>query len=181
MSRIGKQPIPTPPGVSVKIDGQEVSVKGPKGELKRTVHPVLQVAQENGAIVVKRASDEPNVKALHGLTRTLISNMVVGVSQGYERTLDIVGVGYRATQQGKNIVLQIGKSHPVEVVAPPGLELRAEGQNRLHVSGTDKELVGLWAAKIRKVRPPDKYKGKGIRYAGEKVTLKPGKTAAKKA
>ncbi|MBI3743427.1 MAG: 50S ribosomal protein L6 [Chloroflexi bacterium] len=181
MSKIGKQPVTIPQGVTVKIDGQEIVVKGPKGELKRKVHPLLQIAQENGKVVVKRVNDETSAKEVHGLTRTLVNNMMIGASQGYQKTLDIVGVGYRGTQQGKNILLQVGKSHPVEVVPPEGVVLRAEGQNRLHVSGVDKELVGLWAAKIRKVRPPDKYKGKGVRYAGEQVHLKPGKTAAKKA
>lgn len=175
MSRIGKQPVQTPKNVQVQVEGSTVTMKGPKGELKRTFDPLMKITLKDGVIVVERTGSDNKARALHGLTRTLINNMVIGVSQGYHKSLDIVGVGYRASQQGKNITLQLGFSHPVEVKAPPGIELQVEGQNRLHVRGPEKELVGLVAAKIRRLRPPDRYKGKGVRYSGEEVHLKPGK------
>ncbi len=179
MSRIGKLPIPTPSGVEVKIEGSTVSVKGPKGELSRSIDPAMQVEAREGVITVRRPNDQKRSKAMHGLTRSLINNMVVGVSEGYQKSLDIVGIGYRATQQGPNITLQVGFSHLVEVRPLPGIELQVEGQTRLHVRGIEKETVGLMAAKIRRVRPPDRYKGKGIRYAGEQVRLRPGKGGKK--
>ena len=177
MSRVGKVPIPVPSGVEVKINGSTITVKGPKGELTKTFDPILSIDQESNEVLVTRPNDEKKARSLHGLTRSLINNMVIGVSDGYQRTLDIVGVGYRATQQGPNITLQVGLSHLVEVVPPPGIELEAEGQTRIQVRGIEKDVVGQTAAKIRKVRRPDRYKGKGIRYAGENVRLKPGKGA----
>ncbi len=180
MSRIGKQPVQTPANVQVQVQGPTVTIKGPKGQLARTFHPAMKITCENGVIKVERTADDRQQRALHGLTRALLQNMVNGVTQGYQKTLDIVGVGYRVQQTGKNLTLQLGFSHPVVVEPPPGIELQTEGQNRIHVRGPEKELVGLVAAKIRRVRPPDRYKGKGVRYAGEVVKLKPGKGAAKK-
>lgn len=177
MSRVGKVPIPVPSGVEVKIVGSTVTVKGPKGELTKTFDPILSIDQEGNEVRVTRPNDEKKARSLHGLTRSLINNMVIGVTEGYQRTLDIVGIGYRATQQGPNITLQVGLSHLVEIVPPPGIELEAEGQTRIQVRGIEKDVVGQTAAKIRKVRRPDRYKGKGIRYAGENVRLKPGKGA----
>lgn len=175
MSRIGKLPIAVPEGVTVNIRGSEVSVKGPKGELHRSFHPAIAIAMEDGHILVSRPTDQKMYRALHGLTRSLIANMVEGVSKGFERILDIVGVGYRVQQTGDKLLLQIGYSHPVEVSSPAGISLTAEGVNRIKVQGIDKELVGNVAAKIRAIRPPDSYKGKGIRYSGEKIRLKAGK------
>lgn len=175
MSRIGKLPIPVPEGVTVNIRGSEVTVKGPKGELHRSFHPALSIVMEDGYIVVSRPSDQKIYRALHGLTRSLVANMVEGVSKGFERVLDIVGVGYRVQQTGDKLVLQIGYSHPVEISSPPGVSLFAEGANRIKVQGIDKELVGNTASNIRAIRPPDSYKGKGIRYSGEKIRLKAGK------
>lgn len=177
MSRVGKVPVPVPAGVDVKIDGRTLTAKGPKGELARTFSGRMTIEQRDGSVVVTRESDDKEARSLHGLTRSLINNMVVGVSEGYQRSLDIVGVGYRATQQGQDVQLQVGLSHQVEVKPLPGNQLEVEGQTRIHVRGPEKEIVGLQAAKIRKVRPPDRYKGKGIRYAGETVKLKPGKGA----
>ena len=179
MSRIGKVPVSVPQGVEVKIEGASVTIKGPRGELTRSFDKSVTIEQQNGSIVVTRVNDEKRARSMHGLARTLVSNMVTGVSEGYQKSLDIVGVGYRATQAGPNITLQVGLSHQVEVAPLPGLELQVEGQNRIHVRGIAKEIVGLQAAKIRKVRPPDRYKGKGIRYVGEAVHLKPGKGAKK--
>ena len=179
MSRVGKEPIATPAGVDVQVDGQTVTVRGPKGELTREVHPLITVEHADSVITVRRPNDERQARSLHGLTRSLINNMVVGVTEGYQRTLDVVGVGYRVTQQGQNVVFQVGLSHLVEVAPIPGTELEAESQTRLDVRGIDKQAVGHLAAKIRKIRPPDPYKGKGIRYAGEAVHLKPGKGGKK--
>ncbi len=179
MSRVGKVPIPTPAGVDVQIDGQTVTVKGPRGELSREVHSLIAVEHADNTITVSRPNDDRQARSLHGLTRSLINNMVVGVTEGYQRTLDVVGVGYRVTQQGASVVLQVGLSHQVEVVPIAGIELEAESQTRLNVRGIDKQAVGHLAAKIRKIRPPDPYKGKGIRYAGEVVRLKPGKGGKK--
>ena len=177
MSRVGKVPVPVPVGVDVKIEGKTLTAKGPKGELSRTFSELMAIEQRDGSVVVTRKNDDKEARSLHGLTRSLIKNMVVGVSEGYQRSLDIVGVGYRATQQGQEVQLQVGLSHLVEVRPLPGIQLEVEGQTRIHVRGPEKEIVGLQAAKIRKVRPPDRYKGKGIRYAGETVKLKPGKGA----
>ncbi|MCL0102256.1 50S ribosomal protein L6 [Dehalococcoidia bacterium] len=179
MSRVGKKPIPIPNGVSVDIKGTTVTTSGPKGELSRTVAEILKVEHQDNELIVTRPNDEKRSKAMHGLTRSLINNMVVGVSEGYQRSLEIVGVGYRATQQGGGISLQVGYSGPIDISPLPGVELEVEGQNRIHVRGTQKELVGQMAAQIRKIRPPDRYKGKGVRYVGETVQLKPGKGGRK--
>jgi large subunit ribosomal protein L6 len=176
MSRIGKLPIPIPAGVTVNIAGDSVTVKGPKGELKRTLPAEMKIAMEGTNLVVTRPSDNKKHRAYHGLTRTLLANMVEGVSKGFEKTLDIVGVGYRAEKTGDKLMLRLGFSHQVEVTPLPGLTLVVEGINKIKVSGINKEDVGQMAAKIRGLRPPDHYKGKGIRYTGEKVRIKPGKT-----
>jgi large subunit ribosomal protein L6 len=152
-----------------------VRVKGPKGELNRDVHPDIRLHLEDGRLLVTRESDLPKQRALHGLTRALLANMVTGVEQGFTKTLELQGVGYRAQQMGKNIQVAVGFSHPVEVQAPAGITLEVEGTNRIHVRGIDKELVGQTAAEIRKLRPPEPYKGKGIRYEGEHVRRKAGK------
>ena len=175
MSRIGKAPIPVPPGVSVAIEGGQVTVKGPKGELSRRFSPDMAIVLDGDTLTVSRPSDDRLHRSLHGLTRTLIANMVEGVTTGFERALDIVGVGYRAEQQGEKLVLNIGFSHQVEVVPLPGVSLSVEGNNRMKVAGINKEDVGEMAARIRAIRPPDAYKGKGIRYGGEVVRLKAGK------
>jgi large subunit ribosomal protein L6 len=175
MSRIGKQPVEIPSGVQVQVDGQRISVRGPKGELLRDAHPDIRIQLEDGKVTVTRPSDSPFHRALHGLTRALIANMVAGVSNGFTRTLELQGVGYRAQQMGKNIQVAVGYSHPVDVPAPQGIELEVEGTNRIHVRGIDKELVGQTAAEIRSLRPPEPYKGKGIRYEGEYVRRKAGK------
>lgn len=184
MSRIGKQPIVIPQGVQVTVNGSEVTVKGPKGELKRTVHPDITVALKENSLIVSRPSDNKDHKALHGLTRTLIFNMVQGVTKGYEKSLEIMGVGYRAQKTGDKITIQVGFSHPVEIVPPPGITLTLDGQTKIKISGIDKEAVGQFAADVRAIYPPDSYRGKGIKYADEKLRLKPGKagkaTATKK-
>jgi large subunit ribosomal protein L6 len=175
MSRIGKQPVPLAKGVELTIDGSTVKVRGPKGELTRTFPAGIQISVEDGKAIVTRPDDEKQSRALHGLSRSLLANMVTGVSEGYTRTLELQGVGYRATQAGKGVTLAVGYSHPVEVTPPPGIELEVEGTTKLHVRGIDKELVGQVAANIRKVRKPEPYKGKGIRYLGEYVRRKAGK------
>ncbi|HEY33474.1 MAG TPA: 50S ribosomal protein L6 [Dehalococcoidia bacterium] len=175
MSRIGKMPIPVPEGVSVDINKGEVTVKGPKGELRRQFNPVMLIEKREDILTVSRPSDERMHRALHGLTRSLLANMVEGVTKGCERTLEIVGVGYRAEKKGDNLVINIGFSHPVEVKPLPGITLEVVGNNRINVTGIDKEVVGEMAARIRAIRPPDAYKGKGIRYSEEVVRLKPGK------
>ncbi|OGO51460.1 MAG: 50S ribosomal protein L6 [Chloroflexi bacterium RBG_16_68_14] len=175
MSRIGKQPIPIPPSVQVQIEGSSVTVRGPKGELRREVHPDMGLHLDDGRLIVTRPSDAPRHRALHGLTRALLANMVAGVESGFAKTLELQGVGYRAQQMGKNIQIAIGFSHPVDVKAPPDITLEVEGTSRIHVRGIDKELVGQVAAEIRHIRPPEPYKGKGIRYAGEHVRRKAGK------
>lgn len=175
MSRIGKMPIPLPQGVEVNIRGNEVTVKGPKGELSRSFSPAISISLNDDIITVSRPSDNRVHRSLHGLTRSLLANMVDGVSKGFQKSLELVGIGYRAQMVEEKLVLQVGYSHPVEVVPPPGISL-AVGTNRINVEGIDKELVGDVAAKIRAIRPPDHYKGKGIRYAGELVRLKPGKS-----
>lgn len=175
MSRIGRQPIPVPPSVQVQIEGTAVTVRGPQGELRRELHPEMRLHLEDGQLTISRPSDQPQHRALHGLTRALLANMVTGVATGYSKTLELQGVGYRAQQMGKNIQLAVGLSHPVEVQAPPGITLEVEGTNRIHVRGIDKELVGQVAAEIRRIRPPEPYKGKGIRYEGEYVRRKAGK------
>jgi large subunit ribosomal protein L6 len=175
MSRVGLMPIDVPDKVTVTIEKEKVTVKGPKGELSRRVNPDMIIKLENNVLTVARPSDSKEHRSLHGLTRSLLANMVQGVTNGFEKYLDIVGVGYRAEKSGDKLVLRIGFSHPVEVTPLAGLTLDVEGNNRIKVSGIDKEVVGEMAAEIRAIRPPDAYKGKGIRYAGEYVHLKPGK------
>ncbi|MCK9221818.1 MAG: 50S ribosomal protein L6 [Limnochordia bacterium] len=175
MSRIGKQPIQIPAGVSVSVDGQRVTVKGPKGTLEKEMHQDMVVTVEDGHIQVERPSDEKEHKALHGLTRTLIANMVEGVTKGYEKQLEIVGVGYRATKQGSEINLAVGYSHPVQITPEDGIEFDVPKPTQIVVRGIDKELVGQTAANIRAIRPPEPYLGKGIRYANEYVRRKAGK------
>lgn len=176
MSRIGRMPVTLPDGVTVKIDGSRVRVKGPKGELEQAFRSEMTIRMDDGAVVVSRDSDEPQMRALHGLTRALINNMVLGVSEGFEKVLQVEGVGYRPSMNGKNLVLQVGYSHPVEVTPPEGIEFEVEERPRLiHVKGPDKQVVGQVAANIRKIRPPEPYKGKGIRYEGEYVRRKAGK------
>jgi large subunit ribosomal protein L6 len=175
MSRIGLVPINVPSGVDVAIDGQAVRVKGPKGQLEMTVRRPINVNRDNGSIVVSRPNDERRNRSLHGLTRTLINNMVVGVTDGYTRRLEIRGVGYRAAMDGKTLVLNVGYSHPVRMEPVEGIEYAVEGNTNISVSGIDKALVGEVAARIRRVRPPEPYKGKGIRYVGERVRQKAGK------
>ena len=177
MSRIGKQPIPVPSGVEVKIDGSTVTVKGPKGELSQTLSDVITIVQEDGQILVTRPDDSRTARSLHGLTRTLVANMVIGVSEGYAKNLEIVGVGYRAALKGKDIELQLGFSHPVLVVAEPGITFEVPAPTKITVRGIDKQQVGQVAADIRKWRKPEPYKGKGVRYEGEKVRRKLGKAA----
>jgi large subunit ribosomal protein L6 len=175
MSRIGKMPIPLPKGVEVQISGNNIRVKGSKGELTRIISPDLSVSLDNGALHVARSSEEKTIKALHGLTRSLLANMVVGVSQGYQRDLEIVGVGFKAVAAGGKITLQLGYSHPIDIVPLAGVSVTMKDAQHLVVQGIDKELVGNVAAKIRKFHPPDHYKGKGVRYSNERVKLKPGK------
>ena len=176
MSRIGLMPVPLPKGVSVNIEGSTVQVKGPKGELVRTLNSEMQIKLEDNRLLVERPTDQRRHRALHGLTRTLVNNMVLGVSQGFTRRLEIEGVGYRAEIQGKNLVLNVGFSHPVVVEPPPGISFEVEKGTRVFsVLGADKEMVGEMAARIRRIRPPEPYKGKGIRYQGEHVRRKAGK------
>jgi large subunit ribosomal protein L6 len=175
MSRIGRMPVPVPPGVEVQVEGTRVRVRGPKGELERTFHPDLRIEMQDGKVVVHRPTDLRQHRALHGLTRALLYNMVRGVSEGYAVELEIHGTGYRATKQGDKLVLQVGYTHPVELEPPPGITFEVPQPTRVVVRGADKELVGQVAAKVRAVRPPDPYKGKGIRYAHEVLRLRPGK------
>ena len=177
MSRIGKRPVPLPNGVTATIDGRTVTVKGPKGEISRTVHAELSVALEEQAVAVKRPSDEPRHKALHGLTRTLVANMVEGVTKGFTKSLEIQGVGYKAEVKPFGVQLVVGYSHPVPYHAPKGIKISVDNNTQVKVEGVDKELVGQVAAELRSVRPPEPYKGKGIRYVGEQVRRKAGKTA----
>jgi large subunit ribosomal protein L6 len=179
MSRIGKLPIPVPAGVEVKIDGSVVSVKGPKGSLSHTVAAPIQVALEEGTIVVSRPDDERTSRSLHGLTRTLVSNLITGVTAGYSKGLEIVGTGYRVTAKGSDIEFALGYSHPIYVKAPEGITFTVEGNTKLTVSGIDKQQVGEVAANLRKLRKPEPYKGKGVRYAGEVVRRKAGKAGKK--
>jgi large subunit ribosomal protein L6 len=179
VSRIGKAPIQLPEGVEVTNQGNLITVKGPKGTLSRQVTKDMIITIENGALLVARPSDERNHKALHGLTRSLIAIMVEGVTKGFSRTLEMVGTGYRAAKGGTKLTLQVGFSHPVEFEPPTGIEFTVPAQNQVIVSGINKELVGQVAANVRSVRPPEPYLGKGIRYAGEKVRRKEGKTGKK--
>jgi large subunit ribosomal protein L6 len=179
MSRIGKLPVVVPSGVDVKIDGQVVTVQGPKGTLSHTVAQPIRVAREDGTIAVTRPDDERESKALHGLSRTLIANMVTGVTAGYSKTLEIVGTGYRVTAKGSDLEFALGFSHPVPVAAPEGITFRVEAPTRFVVEGIDKQKVGEVAANIRKLRKPDPYKGKGVRYQGEVIRRKAGKAGKK--
>lgn len=179
MSRIGKLPINIPDKVTITIEGQKVGVKGPKGELSRVLPPEIAVEQQGETIVVKPRNNTRRARQRYGLCRTLVANMVEGVSKGYEKRLEIQGVGYRAQVQGKNLVLNVGYSKPVEMAAPEGIQMAVENNTNVVVSGINKELVGNTAAKIRAVRPPEVYKGKGIRYAGEMIRRKAGKAGKK--
>jgi large subunit ribosomal protein L6 len=175
MSRIGRLPIDIPAGVDVKIDGAAVTVKGPKGELSLSVASPIEVKIEENQVLVTRPDDERESRSLHGLTRTLINNNIIGVTQGYSKALEIVGTGYRVAQKGSSIEFALGFSHPVTVEAPSGITFAVEGNNRVTVTGIDKQLVGETAANVRKIKKPEPYKGKGIRYAGEVVRRKAGK------
>jgi large subunit ribosomal protein L6 len=175
MSRIGKVPVPVPAGVDVAIDGANVTVKGPKGTLSHTVAAPIQVAQEDGTLVVTRPDDERQSRSLHGLTRTLLANLVTGVTEGYTKKLEIVGTGYRVTAKGSDLEFALGFSHPVTVTPPEGITFVVETPTKFSVSGIDKQQVGEVAANIRKIRKPEPYKGKGVRYAGEVVRRKAGK------
>lgn len=178
MSRVGKNPIPVPKGVTVKIDGSQVTVKGPKGEMSRSFSPDVAIAMEDGHVVVRRESDIGRIRALHGLTRALIANMVTGTSTGFRRGLEMVGVGYKAELMGKRLNLTVGFSHPILITPPPGIAFVVENPTKFAIEGINKELVGEMAARVRKLRPPEPYKGKGIRYEGEQIRRKAGKTAA---
>lgn len=182
MSRIGRRPIAIPQGVEIEIEGNTVRVKGPKGELSRAIHPEMHVSVTDGQILVERPSEEKRHRSLHGLTRTLVANMVDGVTKGFSKNLEIEGVGYRATKNGNNLVLTVGLSHPVEIVPAPGIEFEVPAVTKITVRGLDKQMVGEMAAQIRAVRKPEPYQGKGIHYEKEKIRRKAGKTgkAAKK-
>lgn len=179
MSRIGKRPIPIPAKVSVEIDGQQIKVKGPKGELERVLPSLVKVEQQGDTLIVTRDSEVRKARERHGLARTLVANMVEGVSQGFTKRLQITGVGYRASVQGSKLVLNVGYSHPVEIDPPQGIQFAVEKNTELSVSGINKEIVGNLAARIRAVRPPEPYKGKGIRYFGEQIRRKAGKAGKK--
>ena len=177
MSRIGKKPITIPAGVDVKLNGSEVTVKGPKGALKNTFNSAMNIAVEGNEIVVTRPSDAKEHRSLHGLTRTLIANMVEGVTNGYTKELEVNGVGYRAQKQGKNLVMNLGFSHQVIVEEIPGITIEVPAPNKIVISGADKQMVGQFAAEVREKRPPEPYKGKGIKYADEHIRRKEGKAA----
>jgi len=177
MSRIGRKPVPLPKGVTAQIEGSRITVKGPKGEISRVTHPDLTLALEENAVVVRRPSDESRHKALHGLTRTLVANMVDGVTKGFAKALEIQGVGYKAEPKPFGVQLVVGFSHPVPYHAPQGIKITVDNNVILKIEGIDKELVGQVAAEIRAIRPPEPYKGKGVRYVGEQVRRKAGKTA----
>ncbi|HAZ32103.1 MAG TPA: 50S ribosomal protein L6 [Dehalococcoidia bacterium] len=180
MSRVGRIPIPVPEGVEVGFEGGEIAARGPRGTLSRSISPDMSIEFSDGVLTVSRPTDSKTHRSLHGLTRTLIANMVQGVSGGFQKSLEIVGVGYRAQISGEKLIFQLDYSHPVEILAPPGISFSLEGANKVMVSGIDKELVGRVAAQIRALRPPDHYKGKGIRYSGERVRLKAGKSGKAK-
>ena len=180
MSRIGRMPIVIPAGVTVDINDANVTVKGPKGTLSRQFSPKIKLGMEDGVLSVTRGSDAPDHRALHGLTRALLANMVKGVTEGFEKKLELVGVGYRAAKNGDNLVLTVGYSHPVELSPGEGLNVEVPAPNRITISGISKERVGMFAANVREVRPPEPYKGKGIKYADEVVKRKVGKAGGKK-
>ena len=180
MSRIGRKPINIPAGVEVKIDGSCVTVKGPKGTLSQTFQPSMNIAVEGAEIVVTRPNDEKQNRALHGLTRTLINNMVIGVTEGFKKELDVNGVGYRVQKQGKNLVMNLGFSHQVTMEEIEGISIEVPSANKIVISGTDKQKVGQFAAEVREKRPPEPYKGKGIKYTDEVIRRKEGKTGVKK-
>lgn len=175
MSRIGRMPIAIPNGVTVEINENETTINGPKGQLSRRFNPGMAITLKDNNLIVSRSGDSKEYRSLHGLTRSLLANMVAGVTKGFEKNLEIVGVGYRAEKSGDKLIIHVGYSHPVEVSPPPGVSLDIERNTRIKVTGINKETVGEMAAKIRAIRPPDNYKGKGIRYAGETVRLKAGK------
>jgi len=179
MSRIGKKPVVLPKNVTATIEGQTIKVKGPRGELERRLHPALGIVLENGSVVVSRPDDESEHKALHGLTRTLVSNMVEGVTKGFQKQLEIVGVGYKAETRPYGLQLALGFSHPVEYRAPKGIKLTAPQPTQITIEGADKEVVGQVAAELRGLRPPEPYKGKGIKYVGEQIRRKAGKAGGK--
>ena len=178
MSRIGKKPVPVVKGVKVTVQDHLVKMEGPKGKLELTVHPLITVKQDGENLLVTRPDDEKQSKALHGLTRALLNNMVVGVSAGYKKTLEIQGVGYKAEMKGKKLVLSVGYANTVAMDIPSDVQVALEGTNKIHVTGADKQAVGEFAAQVRKTRKPEPYKGKGIRYEGESVKIKPGKAFA---
>jgi large subunit ribosomal protein L6 len=177
MSRIGKQPIPIPSGVEVKVEGSDVAVKGPKGQLSATFDPSMKIEVADGTVVVTRPDDSREHRSLHGLTRTLIANMVIGVSEGFSKSLEIIGVGYRAAMKGSDLEMQLGFSHPVAIKPPAGIKFEVPAPTKVIVSGIDKQQVGQIASEVRGWRPPEPYKGKGVRYEGEYVRRKLGKTA----
>ncbi len=179
MSRIGKKPISLPAGVEIKLDGQNVTVKGPRGVLNQSFPPGISIVQEDSQVLVQRASDAKQDRAYHGLSRALLANMVTGVSSGFEKKLEMVGVGYRASMQGKKLVLSIGFSHPVEIDPPEGIEFEVPAVTKITVKGIDKQLVGNTAAVIRKIREPEPYKGKGIKYENEVIRRKAGKAGGR--
>ena len=180
MSRIGRAPIDLPAGVEVKIDGQNIRVKGPRGELSMAAHPNITVKQEGNVLHVTRPNDLKENRSLHGLTRSLVHNMVVGVTDGYQKTLDVNGVGYRVALEGKKLVMNLGFSHRVTMEAPEGVTIEVPNPNQIVIKGADKQLVGQFAAEVREKRPPEPYKGKGIKYSDEVIRRKVGKTGAKK-
>ncbi len=181
LSRIGRKPIPIPSGVEVQIEHDGVIVKGPLGTLAQKYHPEVRVSVDDGMVLVERLSERKFHHALHGLTRSLISNAITGVTEGYTKTLELMGVGYRVQEAGDGIILNVGYSHPVEIHPGEGVTMEVEGNNRVHIRGIDKQKVGSLAAQVRRVRPPNAYKEKGIRYQGELLRFKPGKAAARKA
>ena len=180
MSRIGKAPIKLPSGVTVTISGSDVTVKGPKGELKRTFRPEVTISQEGDLVLVKRVAEDRNTRSLHGLSRTLLNNMVVGVSEGFERKLQVVGVGYRAAVEGRKLVMALGYSHPVDIELPQGIDVEVGKGNIITIRSHDKQLLGDFCAYVRGKRPPEVYKGKGVKYENEVIRKKAGKASAKK-
>lgn len=179
MSRIGRKPITLPAGVDFKVEGNVVTVKGPKGTLTQKINPIISVEQQGNEVLVTRPNDEKEARSLHGLTRTLIHNMVIGVTEGYKKELEVNGVGYRVQKQGSNLVMNLGYSHQVIVSEIPGITIEAPGPNQIIISGADKQLVGQFAAEVREKRPPEPYKGKGIKYADEHIRRKEGKAGGK--